>query len=516
MTNPASIAAVKLARLQQLRELQARANELAAARIAPYLYDPPKFIRDFIDFRGDGGLTPYQDDILSSIPEKKKVAVRSGHGAGKTSTVAFFNIWFVLTREISMWDWKAMVTAGVWRQLTVYAMPEIRHWLRRIQWDKLGREPFNARTELLDLSIKLEHGALSTVASNDAAKIEGAHARSLAYTLDESKIIIPATWDAVEGAFSNAGEDTTSEAFALAVSTPGPPAGRFYEIHKKFPGLEDWHTRHISSAETVAAGRVSQKWIDQRAKQWGKTSALYLSKVDGEFCADDEDATIPLAWIEAAMIRWEEWRDAGSPKVDGPEWNGVDVGRGGDESVIARRMGYVITEIATDRVRDTMAVARKVHALPGRAIVDVIGVGAGVYDRLRELIPHGTRRPVPYAGSGASNLRDRSREYGMYNVRSAAYWHMRELLDPEYDSKICLPRDDLLLSDLTSPHWSVTPGVPPKIKIENKEDVVERLGRSTDRGDAVCMSFYASAMRSPAKISVPQGTLPRTGLSPLA
>ena len=512
----ASLAAAKLARLQELKELRRRADAQAAARITPYLYDPPKFIHDFIDWDKGQGMTPYQEEILGSIPEKLKVAVRSGHGAGKTGTISFFNIWFLITREIAMWDWKAMVTAGVWRQLTVFAMPEIKHWLKRLRWDLLGIEPFTARAELLDLSIKLRHGALTTVASNDPAKVEGAHAKSLAYTLDESKIIIPGVWDAVEGAFANAGDDTDSEAFALAVSTPGPPSGRFYDIHRKAAGFEDWHTRHITIDETIAAGRVSEKWKEQRAKQWGVTSAIYQAKVEGNFCADDEDSTIPLLWVEAAMERWKIWDDEGRPTMPGPQWTGVDVGRGGDETVFARRVGPAVL-LFTHNVRDTMKVAALANA-ETRCVIDVVGVGAGVYDRLKELRRKEpvSRRPMPYTGSAASKLRDRSKEFGMYNVRSAAYWRLRELLDPAYDPVICLPPDDLLLSDLTTPRWSESPGVPPKIKLETKDDVVERLGRSPDRGDAVAMAFYADAMRMPTPISEPTGHIPRTGLSPLA
>ncbi|GAA2308683.1 hypothetical protein GCM10010149_68500 [Nonomuraea roseoviolacea subsp. roseoviolacea] len=67
-----------------------------------------------------------------------------------------------------------------------------------------------------------------------------------------------------------------------------------------------------------------------------------------------------------------------------------------------------------------------------------------------------------------------------------------------------LPPDDMLLADLTAPTWAVTTGVPPKIQIERKEDLVARLGRSSDRGDAVVMAMWvenlaASAVRSPAR-----------------
>lgn len=159
-----------------------------------------------------------------------------------------------------------------------------------------------------------------------------------------------------------------------------------------------------------------------------------------------------------------------------------------------------------------MATVAAVQARPGRAIVDVIGLGAGVYDRLREA----GNRPIAYSGSGKTTRRDRSGKWGFTNVRSAAYWHVRELLDPAYDPVIALPPDDLLISDLTTPTWEVTSGVPPKIKVETKESVVARLGRSPDRGDAVVMSLWADAMGGRSQHVEPVGSMPTTGLSPLA
>jgi hypothetical protein len=388
-------------------------------------------------------------------------------------------LWFSLTRDQAKIDWKAIITASVWRQLSVYLWPEIHKWARRIRWDVVGRPPFDMRHELLQLQLKLSFGAATAVASDHPEQIEGAHAEEIFYGLDEAKIILPGTWDAIEGALSTAGGDTTSRAYVLAMSTPGPPSGRFYDIHRRAAGYEDWHVRHVTLEEAIAAGRISREWAEQRKRQWGENSAMYQGRVLGNFHSDEEESVIPLSWVEAAQERWHEWAKAGKPQPDGARWTGVDVARGGDESVLAIRHGHVI-ELKIMNVRDTMAIAKAAAEIPGRAIVDVIGVGAGVYDRLREL----KLKPLAYTGSEKSPLRDRSKTFRFVNTRSAAYWHLRELLDPEYEPTLCLPPDDLLTSDLTTPRWETLPSVPPRIKIENKDDVIKRLGRSPDRGDA--------------------------------
>jgi hypothetical protein len=184
------------------------------------------------------------------------------------------------------------------------------------------------------------------------------------------------------------------------------------------------------------------------------------------------------------------------------------VGRGGDETILASRDGWAIT-LAGNRRKDTMATVAMVQAEPGRAIIDVIGVGAGVYDRLREL----GVRPLGYAGSGKTTGRDRSGKLGFANVRSAAYWQLRELLDPAFEPVLALPPDELMISDLTTPTWSVMTGIPPKIQVETKDKVVERLGRSPDRGDAIAMAMWADQYKTGATFAEPQGSMPSTRIS---
>lgn len=489
--------------LRALRDrVKHKRTEGTQRRAVKYLYDPAGWARDVIDWEGEEGLTAYQSEVMAAIPVQKRVAVRGPHGLGKTTTAAITVLWFATTREAAGYDWKVITTASAWRALVTYLWPEIKKWARRIKWDVLGRPPFSEIHELLTLNLKLHHGAASAVASNKAELIEGAHADSLLYLIDEAKVVPDATWDAVEGAFSGGRHEGLPEAFAVAISTPGPPAGRFYDIHRRAPGLEDWWVRHVTLAEAVAAGRISADWAEQRARQWGRDSAMYANRVLGEFHASDEDAVIPLAWVEAAIERWHAWNDDGRPELTGPRFTGVDVARtGADSTVFAHRHGTAITSLVTHDREDTMQTTARVQAATGEdeddqalPVVDSMGVGGGVVDRLREL-----RAPVlAYTGAAKTLSRTRDGEYGYVNVRSWAYWHMRELLDPAFDSEVMLPPDDLLVSDLTAPTWAVKTGIPPKIAIEKKEDLVARLGRSPDRGDAVVMAYLGEHMKAAA------------------
>lgn len=455
-------------------------------------------------------LTGYQGEVMNALTVRRRVAVRGPHGLGKSFMGSVLVNWFATTRNLRGADWKIITTASAWRHLEVYLWPEIHKWADRIDFETLGMAPYNRRTELLDLRLKLRYGAATAVASNEAERIEGAHADELLYLLDEAKIVPPKTWDSIEGAFSGAGSDTHANAYAFAMSTPGPPSGRFYDIHRRAPGYEDWWTRHVTLEEAIAAGRISREWAEQRRLQWGEDSAIFANRVKGEFHASDEESVIPLAWLEAAIERWHIWDKAGRPPLGGPLWTGVDVGRGGDETILANRDNWAVT-LEGNRTRDTMATVGLVQARDGRPIVDVIGVGAGVFDRLREL----DTRAVAYTGSGKTQHRDRSGKLGFANVRSAAYWNLRELLEPAFNPVLALPPDELMISDLTTPRWDLMTGVPPKIQVERKEDVVARLGRSPDRGDSIAMAMWADRMQGRGSFAAPVGAMPTTGLSPL-
>lgn len=453
------------------------------------MHDPVGWSRQFVYWRDGQALAGYQDEILDGLVTHRRIAVRGPHGLGKTADNALALLWFATTRDAAGIDWKVITTAGAWRQLEKYLWPEIHKWAHRLRWDRLGRAPFREGRELLDLSLGLRYGEAFAVASTDAALIEGAHADQILYVYDEAKAIPPTIWDAAEGAFSGATDGR--EAYALAQSTPGEASGRFYEIHTRKPGLEDWHARHVTLTETIAAGRVSQEWADRRARQWGSDSAVYANRVLGEFHSSDEDAVIPLAWVELANDRWRAWKDRVSVETFGRRIVGVDVARSGEDlTAMAIRQGDVVEEIRTDAKQDTMATAGKVGGLlkdgtdTAVAVVDTDGLGAGVTDRLREL----GHRVVAFHAGARTDRKDRSGELGFVNVRSAAWWNLREMLDPTYGECVALPPDAELIGDLTAPHWTVQSGS--KIAVESRDSLVARLGRSPDRGTAVMQAFW--------------------------
>lgn len=425
---------------------------------------------------------PYQAHIMRTFVDKRRVAVRGAHGMGKTSLASWIVLWSIATAPA---DVKVVMTASAWRQLTFYLAPEVKKWARHGDWARIGLQMREGK-ELLEQQIKMNDREAFPVASDNPMLIEGAHASRLVYVFDEAKAIPNDTWDAAEGAFS------TGEAFALAISTPGEPSGRFYDIHARKPGYEDWTAIHVTLEEAIAAGRISQEWVAARKKQWGEASAVYQNRVLGNFDTSGEDNVVPLAWVEQSNARWL----AVNGKGEGNTAYGVDPAwKGEDKSAIARKVGVVIERVESHAKEDTMQTAGRVAAAVNKrtpVAIDTIGVGAGVYDRLKELAYSvrsvNVSKPALNPHS-KKPLTDESGTVTFVNLRSALWWMLREAIDPSNPDAIALPPDDQLTGDLTAPKWWYNSKG--QIVVESKDDIRERIGRSPDKADAVALALYA-------------------------
>ena len=461
---------------------------------------------------------PYQEEILANFDMGiRRQAVRAPHGAGKSLIAAILVHHTLLTTEE---DACVPTLASVWRQLEKYLWPEIHKAAKLIDWSRVGREPYT-RDELMVHSIRI-HSASGpseafAVASGDAALIEGAHATRLFYVFDESKSVEDSMWDAAEGAFATENAmmltqhgTTTGECYWLSISTPGAPTGRFYDIHSKKAGYEDWKVRWITIEEALAAGRVDRGWVERRARQWGRNSAVFKNRVLAEFAATESDSVIPMDWIEAAQQRFRDW-DAGGRIGEGLDIRklGVDMARmGDDKTCFAERVGHRIERlhIYTKQTVPVSAGYLKPLARKSQEVMIEMdsGLGASVYDILMaEEDPWSPSLHLIqiYMGAGTSAM-DKTSIFRFNCVRSAAWWHLRELLDPESGYEVLLPPDDLidnlppdvsLLGDLVAPKYEIKYYHGElAIFVEPKENIkkADRLGRSTDLGDAVVLAFW--------------------------
>ncbi len=466
---------------ERLGTVKTRRQEYRHRRVKAWTDDPVKWVNDALNIQ----LAHYQKEELAALPLKRRVAVRGPRGSGKTMPAALAFWWFATTRELVGSDWMIVSSAGSWDHIRLYLWPEIHKWHRQINWEAIGLPRPRVGVELLRYHLKMEYGEGFGRATDDPDLIEGAHASEMLVILDEGKSVADGIWDAIEGFFASPGEH-----YAFALSTPGAPVGRFSDIHHRKPGYEDWHPIHVTLQDGLDAGRIDPKWAEQRKAQWGEKSRLYRCHVLAEF-AGEEDGVIPLAWVEAAIERGKTLT-----RECRPNHIGIDVAdTGEDQTAIALRDDWDVykLEVFPPGEGDVLLQAERVEARSvkgSRVVVDSIGVGAGtkaLLKRNRDL------NVVPFVASAGTKRRDSSGEVGFNNKRSASWWNLRELLNPETGEPVSLPDNPQLLGDLSAPKWREVAGG--KIAVESKDEIKRRIGRSTDVGDTVVMVMWEEKTR---------------------
>ncbi len=471
-----------------LERLQAKKTRLAELRSIDgkrWWDNPVQFVTDCVrlpdsDDATPGSLADYQTDELTQLADRKRVAVRGPRGSGKTMPAALAFWWFACTRELAGADWKIPTTAGSWDQIRLYLWPEIHKWYRLIDWDRVGLPKPVKNRELLTHQLKLTHGEAFGRATDDPALIEGAHASNMLVIIDEGKSVVDGIWDAVEGFFANPGDH-----YCFALSTPGAAIGRFHDICSQRAGYDDWYPIRVTIDEAIAADRITQQWADRRLVQWGVNSIPYQTHVLANF-AGEEDGVIPLAWIEQAIERGRT-----DESEHRPYRIGVDVADTGDDQTVfayAHQTGIYRIEKITDG--DVVGHADKLATRVVRGskvIIDSIGVGAGTLAQAKKLGLDASG----FVASERSTRWDRTETFQFANKRAAAWWNLRERLDPELGDDLSLPDDAELLGDLSAPKWREIAGG--KILIESKADIKKRLGRSTDVGDSVVQALFVEA-----------------------
>ena len=208
---------------------------------------------------------------------------------------------------------------------------------------------------------------------------------------------------------------------------------------------------------------------------------------DGDFSAgkmENPFQVIPSEWVKAAQARWTpEGKKAPMSSI------GEDVARGGRcETIISRRHESWYDKllcypgVATPDGPTSAAVAIAAVKDGAPIHVDVVGVGTSPFDHLKSAGVH----VIGINGADAGHGTDKSGRLRFYNLRAELWWKMREALDPNAVPPIALPPGQDIRADLCAPTWSLRGG---KILIEGKEDLIKRIGRSPDKGDAI---VYAS------------------------
>lgn len=282
---------------------------------------------------------------------------------------------------------------------------------------------------------------------------------------------------------------------------------------------------------------VSPVWAYERLKKWGIGSNMYQSRVRARFPEVGENNLIPMNQIEAAcsnerlekilglhfdlfpkrvgnkIIEVEpnqekindEIRKAGLEEYIASQntVRGGDIARfGSDSTVVTPRWGKIFGRQTITHKQDTMQTAGQIWPLISNlptdmTLLDVIGVGGGVVDRLHELQReqeaegHGQFAQIVGVdvATAPSELPEGLPNMQFANLRAELYWRLRGMFE---DGDIYLMPDEYgrppedLMAELADIQYEFRGN---KIYIEEKKEMKKRLLKSPDRADSLMLSI---------------------------
>jgi phage terminase large subunit len=422
---------------------------------------------------------PWQEEALRAYgAEERGISIRACHGPGKT-LIAGVCAWH---QQITRFPQATVVTAPSKGQLEDALVKEMLSLA-----DKLPpaiRDLFEFKRNRIELKSAPSDSFFSarTAREEKPEALQGIHCDAgwVLLIADEASGIGEQIFEAAAGSMS--GKRVTT----ILLSNPVRGSGFFFDTHHKLRDM--WHTIHVSAADSP---RVTDAFVEDIARRYGPDSNAYRVRVLGEFPKADLDTVIPYADVEAARER-----DIVVP-FDLPQIWGLDVARYGDDDncLLKRNRLAVLPDIKVWHGVNLMETAGKVlnewkstpdHLRPTEILIDSIGLGAGVADRLREL-----GLPVRDINvSETASARDRYR-----NLRAELWFGAREWLAAK---DRVLPRcaggcsrecpHERLASELTIPRYKPMDSSG-KLMVESKDSMKQRGFKSPNVADAFVMTF---------------------------
>jgi hypothetical protein len=428
--------------------------------IAALREDPALFVETVLH------ATPqkWQRKALDAIAQNDRVAIKSGHGVGKTAFESWVVLWWLMTH----YPCKVAVTANSAHQLSDVLWTEIDRWARNMP------QAFKDLLEFKSDKISLKGAADSFAVARTSRRenpesLAGFHSPHMLFVVEEASGVPNVIFETASGALS------TPAAKIIMCGNPTRSDGFFYDAFHS--DREKWHCITVSCEE---GEYVDPKFIDEMADKYGSQSNVFKVRVLGEFPTQSDDVLLPLHLIEDAVTR-----DVEAGPTTPVVW-GLDVARfGADRSALAKRQGNVLIEpIKTWQNKDLMELAGIVlseydavpYSMRPQAIyIDAIGLGAGLADRLREL----DMPAVAVSVSETASLKDR-----FNRLRDELFWGAREW----FEARDChIPDDGTLMAELSGIRYKyLSTG---KLKVESKDEMKRRGQRSPDVADAFVLTF---------------------------
>lgn len=425
-------------------------------------------------------LDPWQEEVLRAYGRgERRISIRACHGPGKTF-IASVLIWHQM---ITRFPQHTVVTAPSRGQLEDALVKEVL-----TQYSKLPpfiQQLFHVKNNRIELKSAPEESFFSarTARAENPEALQGVHC-DLGWVLliaDEASGVHEKIFEAAAGSMSG------HRATTLLLSNPVRSSGFFFQTHNQLKDM--WYTIHVSHKDS---DRVSDDFVEDMRRRYGENSNQYRVRALGEFPTSDLDTIIPFELAHAATQR-EIFVPKGTPVV----WS-LDVARFGDDWNVLMKRSRLDVQPGIKKWQgvDLMKTAGRVkrewddtplEERPQVILIDVIGLGAGVVDRLNE-------QGLPVRGINVAETATFNNKYR--NLKTELWFMGREWLEQRStklplcdgtceDVRECI--HEQLIAELTLVKYDYTSTG--KLLVESKSDVKKRGYPSPNVAEAFILSF---------------------------
>lgn len=406
-----------------------------------------------------------QLEISESIRDNRNTAVRSCNGAGKTFHIAREGLRFLF----SYYPAVVFNTAPVWTQV------ENQYW--RYFRDAYSKANYRLGGRLLKTALNFDEDWFAMGLANDPNRMEafqGWHGKHIMVIFDEASGIHKKIFEAAAGAMAGG----YVVRFVL-IGNPTVNSGPFFDAFKDPTfnkiRISAYDVPNVAERKQVVPGLITHDWVEEMAVKYGEDSDIFKVRVLGEFPKNASDTLISLDAIESAMDADRERQS------EDEQFIGLDVARfGEDNSAFVFRAGNFAKVLEVYNGNNTMETAGKavryLKEYPkARLFIDVVGVGGGVFDRLKEQPSISGRVYGVNSGAKARSPED------YINVRIESWVNVREWL-----------RDAVLEKNegwyqLGNPKYKINSLG--KLQLESKDDMKKRGVKSPDVADALALTL---------------------------
>ena len=412
-----------------------------------------------------------RDHELSS---KFGMSIMSGVGTGKGAFGSWCILWFMTCFPFP----KIVVTSPSQKQLSITLWAELAKWHQKSEL----KEWFTWQAEKFFFK---EHGGQQWFAAQRTANTRNSpdeQAETLAGLHEDFLLIIGDESSGIPDPVFRPLESTLTRMcnLCLLLFNPTRSKGFAFETHNK--DRANWLQVHWNAEES---DNVTKSSIERYAKKYGRDSNFFKIRVLGIPPADTERTIIPWNWIQDSIDREVV------PHENDVLLNSLDVGAGGDDSALVKRLGPRVYPVDVASFTESnllvdWTVRQVLASEPKTLLVDNIGVGWGVSGSLREKLK---RHDIDVVDCNVSNSAFNSHRF--HRLRDELWWRLRGEFE---DGIISLPDDPLLHGDLNTPRYEEIGG---KIKVETKKEIKARGIESPNRADALMMTtmYETSVLR---------------------